>query len=163
MSTDFSNKSDVIDIRDVFERIEELEDELSPIEEKEDEIESLDPDEDKEEIRVAKEELEKLRADLENEAEELKILMDFVGEFEGYGGDEEWRGSWYPLTLVNEDYWVEFCEQECKDLGYIKDDHPWWIKIDWEETAEIMQQNYTSGEYDGVTFWGRQYFVPICP
>ena len=54
MSTDFSNRSDVIDIRDVFERIEELEDELSPIEEKEDEIESLDPEEDKEEIRIAK-------------------------------------------------------------------------------------------------------------
>ena len=93
MSTDFSNNSDVIDIRDVFERIEELEDELSPIEEKEDEIESLDPDEDKEEIRIAKEELEKLQEDLEDEIEELEILMAFVGEFKGYGGDEQWRGS----------------------------------------------------------------------
>ena len=156
MSTDFSNRSDVIDIRAVFERIEELEDELSPIGEKEDELESLDPDEDKEEIRVAKEELEKLRADLENEAEELEILMAFVGEFEGYGGDEEWRGSWYPVTLVNEVYWEEFCEQECKDLGYIKD-FPSWIEIDWKKTAENMQQDYTSGEYDGVTFWGQVY------
>ena len=82
MSTNFSNRSDVIDIRDVFERIEELEDELSPIGEKEDEIESLDPEEDKEELRIATEELEKLRKDLEDEAEELEILMAFVGEFE---------------------------------------------------------------------------------
>ena len=155
MSTDFSNRSDVIDIRDVFERIEELEDELSPIEEKEDEIESLDPEEDKEEIRIAKEELEQIRKDLEDEAEELKILMDFVGEFEGYGGDEQWRGNWHPVTLVNEDYWEEYCEELCTDLGYISKDFPSWIEIDWKSTAENIKVDYTSGEFDGVTFWGR--------
>lgn len=48
-----SNTEDILDIRDVFKRIEELEEELEPIEEIEAEIESLDPDEDKEEIRIA--------------------------------------------------------------------------------------------------------------
>ncbi len=149
------NSEDILDIRDVFKRIEELEEELEQIEEIENEIESLDPDEDKEEIRTATENLEKLEEELSDEKEELKILMSFVEDFEGYGGDEQWRGSWYPGTLVRESYWEDFAEQECKDLGYIADDFPSWIEIDWEQTADNIKVDYTSGEFDGVTYWGR--------
>ena len=149
-----SNDEDILDIRDVFERIDELEDELSVIEDLKNEIESLDLNEDKEDIRIAKEELIKKEKELEDEAEELEILKEFISDFAGYGGDEERDGEWYPVTLVRDSYWEEFCEQECKDLGYIKDDHPWWIEIDWSKTAENMKQDYTSGDFNGVTYWG---------
>ncbi len=92
---------------------------------------------------------------LDNEKEELKVLMSFVGDFEGCGGDEQWRGSWYPVTLVRDSYWEDFCREELEELGYIPEDFPSWIEIDYEGTAENMRQDYTSGEFDGVTYWGR--------
>lgn len=150
-----NNSEDILDIRDVFKRIEELEEELEQITELEDEIESLDPDEDRKEIRTATDNLKKLRKELESEDEELKILMSFVEDFEGYGGDEEWRGNWYPLTLVRDSYWEDFAEELCEDSGYIPTDFPSWIEIDWEKTADNIKVDYTSGKFDGVTYWGR--------
>lgn len=150
-----SNDEDILDIRDVFERIDELEDELSVIEDLKNEIESLDPDEDKEDIRIAKEELKKKEKELENEAEELEILSEFISDFAGYGNDEKRDGEWYPAILVRDSYWENFVASECEELGYIPKNLPWYICIDWEKTAERYQQDYTSGTFDGVTYWGR--------
>lgn len=141
---DIDNTQDILDIRDIFERIEELE------EEKESALEGLDPS------KYGNRRCKKWREWEDSpEFEELKNLEDFVSEFCGYGGNERWRGDWYPVTLIRDDYFEDYTEELLKDCGYLPNDLPSWIEIDWGKTADNVKVDYTSGEFDGVTYWGR--------
>lgn len=164
MSRDFDNNDDVLDVRDIIERIEELENGRDKFQE-ENKLPDLDltekydsPEYDKFFGKMSQKKIQKLlkKWDEWENLTEFKNLVNFLSDFCGYGGDEQWRGDRYPGTLVRDSYWVDFCKEEVEDLGYIAKDFPWWIEIDWEQTSENMKQDYyTSGEFDGVTYWGR--------
>lgn len=139
MTKTIENTEDVLDIRDIFERIEELETEIKEVEE------SFETSANVESLEEDRDELQ----------EELNKLTSFVGEFEGNGGDEEWRGSWYPVTLIRESYFTDYAEEFVKDCGYISNDLPSWIEIDWEATAENIKVDYSEGEFDGVIYLAR--------
>ena len=46
----------------------------------------------------------------------------------------------------------EFAESICQDCGYIPNDLPSWIEIDWERTWENLSQDYTEVDADGQTY-----------
>lgn len=153
--SDYSFNDDVIDVRDLIERYEELEDELSAITDIEDEIESLDPKDDKEEIRTARENLEAKQKELTSEQEEFDQLQKILDELKGNGGDEQWRGDWYPVTLINSDYFTDYTEEMVKECYEFPREIPWWIKIDWEETAENVKVDYTTIDIEDETYYYR--------
>lgn len=86
----------------------------------------------------------------QDNGEELKALKAFQEELEGYCDD--WR---HGTTLIRDDYWPEYAEQLTQELGGLPRDTPPWLVIDWAATAENLKADYTSGEFDGVTYWGR--------
>ena len=45
---------------------------------------------------------------------------------------------------------AEFAEQIASDCGYVKDNLPFWIEIDWEKTWDNLSYDYT--EIDGHIF-----------
>ena len=119
---------DFLDVRDIIARIEELESELD------------------------------LETDLNGESDEeqeLSALKSIMDEMKGYGGDEQWRGYWYPVTLIRDSYFEEYTEELVTDCGYISKDFPVWIAIDWEATARTVQMDYSTVEIKGVTYWYR--------
>ena len=128
MTRDISSGNDVLDVRDIIARVEELEGEYDTAADKEDEAERL---------------------------EELNKLNALLDELCGNGGDKQWRGDWYPITLIRDSYFVEAMEEDLKSLGYLPKDMPWWIEIDMDKTAANMQQDYSSVDYDGETYWYR--------
>lgn len=144
MKREISNTEDILDSRDIFARIEELETE------KESMLEGVPASE------YGNSDNEKWM-DWEDSAEgqELNLLTSFMEEWKGNGGDEEWRGDWYPVTLIRDSYWVEYVEELLEDIGDLPKDIPHYIVIDWERTAHNIQQDYTSAEFDGVTYWAR--------
>lgn len=103
------------------------------------------------------EELEKKRGDIVDtlEAIELSNLTALLGDLKGNGGDEQWRGDWYPVTLIRDSYFTEYAEELITDCGYIAEDMPGWIVIDWKETAKNVRVDYSSIEFDGITYWYR--------
>ena len=119
--------NDIIDLREVIERFEELEGILS------------DAD-------CAKEDIDE---DDKAEYDELQAILE---ELKGYGGDEQWRGDWYPVTLIKDSYFVDYCQEELDSCGYIRQDLPSFIVLDWEATADNMKQDYSSVEIDGETY-----------
>lgn len=90
-----------------------------------------------------------------DDAKEYATLKDLLDDLQGNGGDEQWRGDWYPVTLINDDYFVEAMKELCADIGDIPRDLPSYIEIDWEATAKNLRVDYSSTEFDGVTFWYR--------
>jgi antirestriction protein len=92
---------------------------------------------------------------MSGDVEEFEQLGDILEELKGQGGDEQWRGDWYPVTLISEVYFVEYAQELCQDIGAIPDDFPSYIEIDWEVTARNIQMDYTEVEIDGTTYYFR--------
>ena len=86
----------------------------------------------------------------QEEQDELKTLKALAEDAEGYS--EDWK---YGATLVRDSYFTEYAEDLCKDIGDLPKNIPSYIEIDWEKTAQNIQQDYTSVEFDGVTYWVR--------
>lgn len=89
--------------------------------------------------------------DLEDEKEELKALKDLE---KAANGSPDWI---YGETLINEDYFIEYCEELCKDVGYIPEGLPGFIEnhIDWEGVAQEIKQDYIEVDFDGVSYFIR--------
>ena len=112
---------DVIDVRDLIARFEEIE-------------ESTDEDE-------------------VSEAKTLRALLD---DLEGNGGDEEWRGSWYPLLLIAEHNMQAYAQETAEECGMIPEGGAWpTYCIDWEWATREFKMDYTTTEYEGVTYYYR--------
>lgn len=137
MARDVSNSNDYLDVRDIIERFEELEGERQELVDGEDE------------------KLSDLAEWDEDCGEEFKLLQNILSELEGSGGDYRWRGSWYPVTLIRDSYFVEAMEEFVKDIGDLPTNTPYYLEIDWEKTADNLRVDYSSIEYDGVTYWFR--------
>lgn len=168
---DIDSKQDSISMEDITDRLEELEGECSNIEELRETAEELERDynsvyEDPDTSDEAKDELADELADARKElhdaeawaannpedAEEFQVLSEIVNELQGNGGDHQWRGDWYPHTLIRESCFVEHCQDLLSDIGDLPKDLPSYIEIDWQKTADNLRVDYSEVEYEGVTF-----------
>ncbi len=131
MTNEISNSDDIIDSRDVIERIAELES-LGML--------SAEGEDDEFNIRLLD----------DDEREEYESLKALAAQGEGYAPD--WQ---YGETLIRDSYFTDYARELLVDIGTIPEDLPEWVVIDWEETADTVQQDYTSVEFDGVTYWVR--------
>lgn len=132
--TDTSNSDDVIDSRDVIERIEELREMI------EDANAATDL-ETSETVTPAD------KPDVTAEIEELRVLEAFAKEGEGYAPDWE-----YGATIIRESYFADYCEELCKDIGDLPSNIPAYLVIDWEATALNLRVDYADIDFDGVTY-----------
>ena len=122
-----SNTEDIIDIRDVMARVEYLAD-----------ADDVDTDAESE------------------DQQELASLTALLEECRGNGGDEQWRGDWYPLTLIRDSYFTDYAQELAEDIGAIDPNATWPLNcIDWEQAASELQTDYTSVDFDGTTYWYR--------
>lgn len=169
MSEAPDSSDDVIDSRDVIARIEELESERGDLENEVDEAqdtynEKLAKFDEADEIEshngpdpsgelgdaLAGARLALRQWDEEN-GEELKALKAFASQFEDYCSDWE-----HGTTLVRDSYFEDYARELAEDIGAINDDAGWPNNcIDWEKAARELQMDYTSGEFDGITYWAR--------
>ena len=125
MQTQLDFTADIIDIRDIIARVEELDPEYSDI---------------------------KLTDDEVKEFAELQAILD---DLKGNGGDEQWRSDWYPVTLICDSYFTDYAREMLHDCGDIPRDIPHYIEIDWDATARNVRVDYAATDIDGVTYWYR--------
>lgn len=128
--SDPTNSDDLIDSRDVIARIEELEGARD----------------------AAQEESEAaLIAWLEANGEELTALKSLADEASGYASD--WQ---HGETLIRDSYFEDYARQLAEDIGAIPENSAWPCTcIDWEQAAKELQMDYTSVDFDGITYWTR--------
>lgn len=147
MAREISNSDDTIDSRDVIERIAELQDERQGLADALDEAKGATGEDADTQLTDANDALKDWD---EDNGAELKALMDFAGEAEGYASD--WT---YGAQLICDSYFTEAMQELCADIGDVPKDMPAYLVIDWEATAENLKVDYTSVEFDGVTYWVR--------
>ena len=138
--TTIHNYQDVIDSRDIIERIQELESERD----------SFVDDNESENTCLAS--LRQQWAD-ENPEEwsELNALLELQEEAEGYS--EDWQ---FGATLISDSYFKDYAQELAEDIGAINSDASWPNNcIDWDQAARELQMDYTSVDFDGVEYWVR--------
>ena len=129
MTSTISNSDKVIDSRDVIDRIEYLTSERDD----------------------ATEDGGKAIAAWEQEyGDELKALEALAEEA---SESPDWE---HGETLIRDSYFTQYAEEFANDVGRVSGDMEWPLcHIDWEAAAEDLQQDYTSVDFDGVTYWIR--------
>lgn len=140
--SDISNSDNIIDSRDVIRRIEELEaDRAILVENRElarEEGDSTDADEALSEW------------DEGSDCDELMALRVLAEECD-FASD--WR---HGECIVRDSYFVNYARELAEDIGAVSKDQSWPNNhIDWEAAADALQQDYTSVDYDDVTYWIR--------
>jgi hypothetical protein len=135
-STELDLTADVIDVRDVIARIEELEREL-----------------DDDNMPVTRAIVD--GDDVSRRRYELAQLQAIMDELKGYGGDEQWRGDWYPAQLIDDEYFVEYATDLVVDCGGMPRDLPNYIVVDWAATARNIREDYSTVDVDGRVYWYR--------
>ena len=154
---DIRNTDDIIDSRDVIERLEELTDERDALQDDADEAAeaahaAVNDDEPQDVIvRLADEaiRLAELVAayDRSEKGAELAALQAFADVAEGYASD--WR---HGATLVRESYFPDYCRDMLEECGDLPRDLPSYVVIDWSATADNLRVDYTEVDFDGVTY-----------
>jgi hypothetical protein len=126
-----SNRDDIIDSRDVIERIEELESLLQDVAEDGGDTEGH-YDDDRDELAA------------------LKALAE-----EGYLYVPDWK---YGAALIRDSYFEEYAEEFAHDIGAIDRGagYGWPLThLDWAAAAAALKMDFIELEFDGVTYWAR--------
>jgi hypothetical protein len=124
--------ADVFDIRDVIERFEELESIQSGYDNPAN-FETNEPD----------------------SAAEFNAIESFLSDVKGKGGDEDFRGNWYPVGFIEDSYFETAMDEMLEDIGEMPkyQDIPSYLTITVNYIA--LQQDYSSIEINGKTYWYR--------
>lgn len=139
MTRSVTTSDDVIDSRDVINRISDLESTLEYV--FEEEGDNVDGE------TVSFDDWLRIVADdshhsYRGEAEELCALRTLAEEAEGYADD--WESG---ATLINAGYFAEYAKQLC-DIP----DLPDYVVVDWDATAENLKVDYTEVYFDGTAY-----------
>lgn len=114
---------DVIDTRDLQDRLDEITNDLELNQE------VLSP----EEVR-----------ELEVERDEILALKE---EVDGYSGDTFEDG----VQLIGEESFTEHVQDLLRDTGEVPD-LPWYVEVDWDATANHLRVDYTEVDFQGTTY-----------
>lgn len=156
--TTLSSYDDCIDVRDVIERFEELRDELTERHEAGGFMSSFE-----DWISNSRDNSAPIHAafkdegpEVQRDIEEFYKLRELLADLAGNGGDEQWEGDWYPLTLIRESHFEDYARELAEDCGSINPNTTWPNNcIDWERAARELQMDYSATEFEGVTYWYR--------
>lgn len=90
----------------------------------------------------------------EADAVELATLTAIMNDIKGCGGDEQWRGAWYPLLLIRDSYFKDYAQDMAEDCCMVDRNATWPNNcIDWDYAARELQHDYTPTDIGGVTYW----------
>lgn len=144
--------AECIDVRDVIERVEKLENELLTVFNEQQVIENDDTETDDPMDSAFR---EWCNVTVHEDAREYLSLCNLLDALCGNGGDELWRGEWFPITLISEDYFVDYVKELLIDCGDLPKDIPQYIEIDWQKTAENIAVDYSVIDFNEKTFFYR--------
>lgn len=143
--------SNILDSRDLNERLEELSSLKETLENAHKELTDVKSREDSTEKEIYETELEDAQSKFEDaeadfgkdEAKELEELENLRDEI------SEWQDG---ATLIPESEFTDYCKELLEDIGDLPSNLPWYIAIDWDKTADNLRADYSEVEYQDETY-----------
>ena len=104
-----------------------------------------------EEIAEKENEIQECEFEYKRYSEELAKLEALKEEIES-NSDECFECG---IQLIHNNYIEDYLDGLLEDCGYLPNDLPHWIEIDWQATYDNMKEDYTEIELNGNTFYIR--------
>ena len=147
--------SDVFDSHDLIEQIEALESEkteardwidinLEKLEEKEDQLSECEREElldHEQDIKFLKEEIKELEQENDDNLEYIKEIEHLLEKIKSLGLEEA-EDYEYGATFIDENHFIDYCQEFLEECDMLPKDLANFIVIDWEATARNMDQDY---------------------
>ena len=148
---EITNTQDIIDSRDVIERIDEIENSFpDTCEHCGEGLDSLDDFIEFKFDFVCQDCKQPLDFD-QDDVDELKALKDLAEQCEGYSPD--WK---YGAALIHDDYFLEYAQELAEDIGAIDPNATWpTYHIDWEAAADALKMDYIRIQFGDNDYWIR--------
>lgn len=157
-SLDDLSGADFINVSDLCDRFEELESERENLtasleEAREERVSNPAGEESALDSVIAEREAAVTAWDASDDGEEFAKLRAILDELNGSGGDHQWRGDWYPATLIRESHFKDYAQELAEEIGAINSDASWPNNcIDWEKAADELRVDYSEQEVEGRTY-----------
>lgn len=130
-----NNFEDIIDSRDVINRISEL-------------VDERDEWIDEQEADVVQD--EEWAEEYPEESEELDALEALADEA---SASPDWQ---HGEALIRDSYFETYAQELAEEIGAVNPSAAWPNNyIDWERAAEALQMDYMRVEFDGIDYWIR--------
>jgi len=127
---------DILDLRDLWKRYQELQEEIAEVGDELDEVKSAG-------AQVAD-------ALCYDDALDFYALRDLFAEV---GEPDRW-GEFDQPSLIRDSYFETYARDYAEDMGRITDDARWpYDCIDWERAARELQSDFSSIEIGEYTYW----------
>ena len=168
------NTADILDVRDLIARLEELRTQRDDFQTAMDEfaearanVEHHHSDASFEEAilrdfpecaeaRDLRDNLSACTALDTDETEELAELQSLLADLAGMGGDEQFEGTWYPVTLIRDSYFKDYAQDLAEDTGMVDEKATWPMNcIDWEQAARELRYEYSAVYIGEIAYWTR--------
>lgn len=141
------SRYDNIDTRDLLERLEELEAKRDLLVSLADDLKDAETDEEREKIQGAIDDAESdFDAEEREEIGQLEELRDDIGETTFRDG----------CQLIHPRNFTDAMRELCEDIGDVPRDLPFYIAIDWEQTAENLKADYSLATFQGQDYYWRE-------
>ena len=164
MATEITGNEDVLDSRDIIERLDELQNELDALEAEEitaqealddwiepEELDRLDDFKHQkltEALAIAQLKITEWQEEYCEEYTALKALDD-----DGSSYAPDWS---YGEQLIANDYFETYARELASDIGAINPDLGWPLNhIDWDAAADDLKLGYSSSNFLGTTYFYR--------
>jgi len=143
--TVLDHMDDILQMTDIIEQFEELESERETLTEA---LEEAENDQDKISAQAGLD-----NWDASESGVNFKLLTALMDELNGNGGDEQFRGDWFPSHLIRYSYFEDYTDEMLEDCGDIPKDLPCYLSITVDYTALAM--DYISVEINGIEYMYR--------
>lgn len=145
-----SNNEDIMDSRDICERITELESEVTSVTMAASNLSDEQWDDLSENQRA--QHIHTMAEAGNDDAVEYTTLKKIVEEIDNYGGDNAEDG----VTLIRDTYFKDYAQELAEDICEMGKATDWPFRcIDWQQAARELKMDYTSLEFDGITYYYR--------
>ena len=86
---------------------------------------------------------------------DLEQLDELLMELAKLGGPYHWRGDSFPQELISDHYFTDYARDVAEDQVSATVDFDDWPfdMINWDDAAELLQDDYTEIEFNGDTYW----------
>lgn len=85
--------------------------------------------------------------DATNEHGRIKAILEEIGDYDEMP---------YGVTFIRDDYFEDYAQELADDIGAINADAAWPTNyIDWEAAANALKDDYSLVEIEGTEYWYR--------
>lgn len=84
----------------------------------------------------------------------LTYPRGLLEKLKGLGRNQQWRGDWYPDSLIRNDYFPTYARKVAEEVGLIDVNAKWPNNhINWERAAEELREDWQSVDAFGAVYW----------